>query len=147
MSLEVKDAWTKNTLLELIGNGECEWIEFKENWFERDEVGRYISALSNFAAEIGEDYIRATIPFAYEREFGTSSGEKKAEKRPLRKTDRVKAVILGEVVRNPRVTTAQLMDITGLKKTSVQTYLRELSSGGRIRRKGSKKGGSWEVLP
>lgn len=29
---------------------EREWFEFKENWFEKDQLGQYISALSNSAA-------------------------------------------------------------------------------------------------
>ncbi|MBR5095509.1 MAG: putative DNA binding domain-containing protein [Treponema sp.] len=38
-------------LKELIGYPtEREWFEFKENWFEKDQLGQYISALSNSAA-------------------------------------------------------------------------------------------------
>ena len=38
---------------------EKEWFEFKENWFSKDEIGEYISALSNSAAMQGrsEAYI------------------------------------------------------------------------------------------
>lgn len=32
------------------------WFEFKENWFEKDEIGEYISALSNTAKVIGSNY-------------------------------------------------------------------------------------------
>lgn len=32
---------------------EQEWFEFKENWFEADKLGEYISALSNAAASLG----------------------------------------------------------------------------------------------
>ncbi|MCQ2796989.1 MAG: ATP-binding protein, partial [Bacilli bacterium] len=46
----------KEYLLELISNNECEWIEYKENWFNREELGQYISAISNSAAEAGEEY-------------------------------------------------------------------------------------------
>lgn len=35
---------------------EKEWFEFKENWFEADELGKYISALANAAAYEGQDY-------------------------------------------------------------------------------------------
>ena len=45
----------KEYLSELIKNDECEWIEYKENWFDRDELGTYISAMSNAAAFHGED--------------------------------------------------------------------------------------------
>ena len=47
---------TKQYLMELIKNEECEWIEYKENYFDKDGIGEYISALSNSAATIGEDY-------------------------------------------------------------------------------------------
>ena len=35
---------------------EEEWFEFKENWYEPDGIGEYISALSNAAAENGEEF-------------------------------------------------------------------------------------------
>ncbi len=35
---------------------EQEWFEFKENWFEKDELGEYISAMSNSAAILDRDY-------------------------------------------------------------------------------------------
>lgn len=37
-------------------NFETSWFEFKENWFEADKLGEYISALSNSAKVIGADY-------------------------------------------------------------------------------------------
>lgn len=33
---------------------EHEWFDFKENWLEPNEIGKYISALSNAAAMAGE---------------------------------------------------------------------------------------------
>ena len=33
---------------------EYEWLDFKENWFSKDEIGEYISALSNGAALCGK---------------------------------------------------------------------------------------------
>jgi len=35
---------------------EKEWFEFKENWFVPDELGEYISALSNSAAIEGRKF-------------------------------------------------------------------------------------------
>jgi len=46
----------KEYLIELIKNEECEWIEYKENWFDREELGMYISAMSNAAAFHGEEF-------------------------------------------------------------------------------------------
>ena len=47
---------------------------------------------------------------------------------------------------NPKVTTVQLMAKSGLSKTAIQNYLRELSGNGSIKRVGSNKGGHWEVI-
>ena len=37
-------------------NDEYEWFDFKENWFSKDEIGEYISAISNGAAFYGKEY-------------------------------------------------------------------------------------------
>ena len=55
-------------------------------------------------------------------------------------------MILTEMRHDASVTTNQLMELTGLKKTSVQNYLRDLTHNGYIKRIGSRKGGYWEVL-
>ena len=34
---------------------EEEWFEFKENWFNKEEIGMYISALSNTGALFGKE--------------------------------------------------------------------------------------------
>ncbi len=36
-------------------NDEYEWFDFKENWFSKDEIGEYISAISNGAAFCGKE--------------------------------------------------------------------------------------------
>ncbi len=35
---------------------EKEWFEFKGNWYEPEQLGEYISALSNAAKYVGEEY-------------------------------------------------------------------------------------------
>lgn len=35
---------------------EYEWLDFKENWFSKDEIGEYISAVSNGACLCGKEY-------------------------------------------------------------------------------------------
>lgn len=35
---------------------EYEWLDFKENWFSKDEIGEYISAVANGAALSGREY-------------------------------------------------------------------------------------------
>ena len=36
---------------------EYEWLDFKENWFSKDEIGEYISAISNGAALCGKEKV------------------------------------------------------------------------------------------
>ena len=35
---------------------EYEWLDFKESWFSKDEIGEYISAISNGAALCGREF-------------------------------------------------------------------------------------------
>lgn len=35
---------------------EYEWLDFKENWFSKDEIGKYISAIANGAALCGKEF-------------------------------------------------------------------------------------------
>ena len=35
---------------------EYEWLDFKENWFSKDEIGEYISAIANGATLSGREY-------------------------------------------------------------------------------------------
>ena len=35
---------------------EFEWLDFKENWFSKDEIGEYISAIANGAALCGREF-------------------------------------------------------------------------------------------
>lgn len=35
---------------------EYEWLDFKENWFSKDEIGEYISAIANGAALSGKEF-------------------------------------------------------------------------------------------
>ena len=45
----------KDIINELRGyDSEREWFEFKENWFVANELGEYVSALSNSAAIDGK---------------------------------------------------------------------------------------------
>lgn len=39
---------------------EKEWLEFKENWYDRKGIGEYISALSNSAAIKGRSFANVT---------------------------------------------------------------------------------------
>lgn len=49
--------FTKDFIDNLLSLGdEYEWLDFKENWFSKDEIGEYISAISNGAAICGKEY-------------------------------------------------------------------------------------------
>lgn len=37
-------------------SAEYEWFDFKENWFNKDEIGQYISAISNGATICGKEF-------------------------------------------------------------------------------------------
>lgn len=37
-------------------NDEYEWLDFKEDWFSKDEIGEYISAVANGACLCGKEY-------------------------------------------------------------------------------------------
>lgn len=40
----------------LLLKDEYEWLDFKENWFNKDEIGEYISAIANGACLCGKEY-------------------------------------------------------------------------------------------
>ena len=45
----------KKIIKDLIAHySEEEWFEFKENWYEPNALGEYISSMSNVAAMLGE---------------------------------------------------------------------------------------------
>lgn len=54
--------------------------------------------------------------------------------------------IVSEMRNNPNITTMELITIIGLKKTSIQKYIRILENDGIIKHMGSNKNGYWEVL-
>ncbi len=116
-------------------------------------VSRIVDVYGEESFDIEEDFIRVRIPFAFERYFGTEAigsrseqeSEQKSEQKRLSGPNRIRALILAEMRANPSVTTMQLMEKTGLKKTAMQNYLRSLTTEGLIRRQGSRKGGYWEV--
>ena len=48
---------TENFIKNLIAlPHEYEWLDFKGNWFSKEEIGEYISAISNGAALCGREY-------------------------------------------------------------------------------------------
>ncbi len=98
--------------------------------------------------DINDNFIKVTITFAFERKFGNDYVENKEVPSVVHKTKKsleVKKRILEEMIRNPKVTTNDLMSITNLGKTSIQKYIKELTESHLIERVGSTKSGYWKV--
>ena len=49
----MEDEVIKNLLMY---NSEQEWFDYKGNWFHKDEIGEYISAISNSCGLLNKDY-------------------------------------------------------------------------------------------
>ncbi len=99
---------------------------------------------------INDDFIKVTIPFSFERKFGTEHVVKlrktpNSHNNRKKKSDKAKLTIIQEMKKNPKITTEDLIDATGLGKTSIQTYIRKLSENNVIERIGGKKGGYWKI--
>ena len=57
MKTEKLMAKSENLIKSLIAlPHEYEWLDFKESWFSKDEIGEYISAISNGAALCGRKF-------------------------------------------------------------------------------------------
>lgn len=112
-------------------------------------VSRIVDTYGKEAFEISDDFIRVTIPFSEERYLGFNISEQKHEQKDEQKLqsskERTKTLILSEMRHNSNVTTMQLIKTVGLKKTSVQKYIKELTEEGKIERIGPKNGGCWKV--
>jgi ATP-dependent DNA helicase RecG len=50
------DATDLRLLERLLDQGECDWVEFKESWYDPQPIGRYASALANGARVEGKPY-------------------------------------------------------------------------------------------
>ena len=113
-------------------------------------VNKIVDAYGEKAFHISEDFIRVTIPFVYEKKAPSMHGEprrkQKHKQSAVSHRSQIISWILIELQANPKATTAQLMIKTGLSKTAIQNYLRDLIGTGSIRRVGGTKGGHWEVI-
>jgi len=54
--------------------------------------------------------------------------------------------ILGLIEKNPEITISTLSSEVGVSDRAVKYQLENLKSLGKLRRKGSAKGGHWEIL-
>jgi len=57
-----------------------------------------------------------------------------------------KAIILGAIKNNPHITLDELVIVTGKSKCTISHETKEMQLAGNLRRTGSARTGSWEVL-
>ena len=91
--------------------------------------------------DIEDSFIKVTIPFSEDRNYGIVDNDG-----ILNKTMKNKEKIYNAIKSNSKITTKDLMFITSLSKTSVQNYIKELSSESLIEHVGPKNGGYWKIL-
>ena len=91
--------------------------------------------------DIEDNFIKVTIPFSEERTYGSLNSNPKTNKVITNKNK-----IYNAIKSNQKITTNELMDLTGLGKTSVQKYIKLLVEESSIKHVGPKNGGYWEVL-
>lgn len=104
-------------------------------------VNRIYDRYGESAFQISNDFVKVTIPFAFRMAFGSLASEQKK----ISKSERAKNLILREMRNNASITTLELMHISGLGKTSIQKYIKELADEKAVERIGNKKGGHWKV--
>ncbi len=126
---------------------EYEWLDFKENWFSKDEIGEYISLVTipfnkidaaPFELNAGEE---GNIEG---NEKGTES-DQKIEKWPEKWPEKIRQ-ILAAIKNDSFITIVKLEEELGLGHTTVKKMLSEMQKENLIRRIGPDKGGHWEVV-
>lgn len=109
-------------------------------------VSKIVDTYGKNSIEIAEDFIKVTIPFSKERIFGNSISEQNNDQKRVTKKEKNKVLIINEIRHNASITTKEMMDLTGLKKTAIQNYLKELKDDGVIKHVGSNKAGYWKII-
>ncbi len=124
---------------------------------------RILSAYGRAAFEFGSRHVRIKMPISLEaqqveRELeagrlpkndqngADNTVEKTREKTREKSREKTIALILSAIRENPRTTTADLAELTGLSVKGVEWNLAQLKSRNVIRRVGPDKGGHWEVV-
>lgn len=75
---------------------------------------------------------------------GTTTQEKESDQKSDQKSDQIHA-ILELIKNNPKISRAELSEITGLHSSSVKRRLKILTDNGMIERIGPDKGGYWKI--
>ena len=108
-------------------------------------VNKIVDAYGKEAFYFGSDYIKVSIKYNRVVAHKTSKSEQESEQK-VSKSQLNMDRIVSEMRNNPNITTMELITIIGLKKTSVQKYIRILENDGIIKHMGSNKNGYWEVI-
>ena len=76
------------------------------------------------------------------------SGKKKAvRKKRLEKSGKKTVDVLWALLKdNPRFTLADMVEVLGITRSTIQKHIVNLKAAGRLRRVGPDKGGRWEIL-
>lgn len=101
-----------------------------------------IERYSTGVFEIENNYIRCTIPFEKEvtdqinnRNVGLNVGLNKTEKK-----------VIENLIENPSITSANLAEIIGVTKRTIERTFKSLQEKKIIERIGTKRNGSWIVI-
>lgn len=100
--------------------------------------------------DINDDFIKVTIPFSFERKFGTEHVVElrktpNSHNNRKKKSDKAKLTIIQEMKKESENNYRRFDQCHRIRKTSIQTYIRKLSENNVIERIGGKKGGYWKV--
>lgn len=108
-------------------------------------VNKIVDVYGKDAFYFGPDYIKVSIKYNRVVAHKTSKSEQESEQK-VNKSQLNMNRIVSEMRNNPNITTMELITIIGLKKTSIQKYIRILENDGIIKHMGSNKNGYWEIL-
>ncbi len=86
---------------------------------------------------IEEGIFKIIVPL--KEDFAEELSEDKSSQKAVEK-------ILSAIKENPKITTAELVNISGLSRRGVEWNIEKLKKQGKLKRIGSDKGGYWEII-
>ena len=121
--IELAEIFLQLKISERSGRGVLKIVErYGKNAFQFDDV-----------------FLKVTIPFTHKKNFKDDENKNKLNKD-------VDSIIMDEMNKNPFITIVDLIEITNLKRTSIQKYLKKLKEEKKVERMGSKKNGYWKII-
>ncbi len=86
---------------------------------------------------IEEGIFKIIVPL--KEDFAEELSEDKSSQKAVEK-------ILSAIKENPKITTAELVNISGLSRRGVEWNIEKLKKQGKLKRIGPDKGGYWEII-